>query len=309
MLFFSPKQTILIISAIFITIIKTISSICVDGGNCPFNHGSCVNDKCVCNDYYWTLFDKNLPLDSQTYCNYERINHFILCILEFFLPSIGHFYAGKYIFGALKLLIVIIFVIFSIIVKNEIILPPFLIKIAKFFGMNAQVLIPGLPKLEEDDKKNEETPNNVNISINIQNTNDNNNKEKKREDKYIRGKRRVTKNEADENGNQNITKPEDIDYMKEKMVKEETVEEPENLEAPPEHLINNNKDNYKTNDFEQKENETTEQKEEEINKSLSYRISQVTFNVTGFLLSLVWAVDVICYLLKFYKDGNGVPLV
>ena len=69
---------------------------CTSGKNCPFNQGFCNGGTCECLEGYKTLYDKSLPLEQQTYCNYQQINHFIPLVLEL-IPGLGHLYVGKYI--------------------------------------------------------------------------------------------------------------------------------------------------------------------------------------------------------------------
>ena len=81
---------------ILISIIP-IKNICIQGGNCPEGHGVCKADSCICLYNYWSLNTKANP-SPNIYCNYKKINRFIILIIEFFLPSIGHLTAGKYYF-------------------------------------------------------------------------------------------------------------------------------------------------------------------------------------------------------------------
>ena len=87
---------------------------CIVGSNCPYNQGICVGNTCQCLDGYKNFFDPALPPEKQIYCNYQQISHYYPLILECFLPSIGHFYVGKYWFGLIKLCLVLIFVLSSL---------------------------------------------------------------------------------------------------------------------------------------------------------------------------------------------------
>ena len=78
---------------------------CIFGQNCPYNKGFCVDTRCECIDGFWSLMDKSLPPEQQTFCNYEQISLYIPLFLEFILPSLGHFYVGKYFFAIIKLLL------------------------------------------------------------------------------------------------------------------------------------------------------------------------------------------------------------
>ena len=78
---------------------------CVFGQNCPYNKGFCVDTKCECIEGFWSFMDKSLPPEKQIFCNYEQINLYIPLFFEFLLPSLGHFYVGKYFFGIIKLIL------------------------------------------------------------------------------------------------------------------------------------------------------------------------------------------------------------
>ena len=77
---------------------------CIFGQNCPYNKGFCVDTRCECIEGFWSLMDKSLPPEQQTFCNYEQISLYIPLFLEFMSPSLGHFYVGKYYFAIIKLL-------------------------------------------------------------------------------------------------------------------------------------------------------------------------------------------------------------
>lgn len=153
---------------------------CINGGNCPFNQGTCVSNQCKCYKGYVNLFDKSLPADQQIYCNYERIPLDAPITLEIFLPSIGHFYVGKYWFGAIKLSLLIIYVVSSLYLYLEIRLPPVFvhlfqkIDVFKFLGEEEE----GEDKEKDDDDEKEKlrganienTENSVNIKKNIRKT-------------------------------------------------------------------------------------------------------------------------------------------
>ena len=83
---------------------------CIIGKNCPNNQGICVGTSCECLDGYRTVLDPKLSQTEQIYCNYPQKHHMIALILELFLPSIGHFYVGKYWFGIIKLILGVTFV-------------------------------------------------------------------------------------------------------------------------------------------------------------------------------------------------------
>ena len=102
---------------IFILILSfyLIKSQCIQGNNCPNNQGFCMNGECICTNNYWTLKNNN-PTSPIIYCNYKRISSTLILIAEFFIPSLGHFLAGKYIMGIIKLSLLLIIPILSLII-------------------------------------------------------------------------------------------------------------------------------------------------------------------------------------------------
>ena len=103
-----------------------ISQQCIAGQNCPLNQGICSGETCQCLEGYRTFIDKSLPLEQQTYCNYKQVNHFIPLVLEFF-PAIGlgHFYAGKYIQGFIKLILAVTWIWAMFYLHKELNIPDF----------------------------------------------------------------------------------------------------------------------------------------------------------------------------------------
>ena len=80
---------------------------CIFGQNCPYNKGFCIDTRCECIEGFWSLMDKSLPPEQQTFCNYEQINLYLPLFLEFVLPSSGHFYVGKYFFAIIKIFLLV----------------------------------------------------------------------------------------------------------------------------------------------------------------------------------------------------------
>ncbi|MCQ2819588.1 MAG: hypothetical protein MJ252_20180 [archaeon] len=78
--------------------------------NCPPNKGVCTPlNVCSCFDGYLTEFNK----DMTAQCSYEQKKKMLFLLLEFPGFGIGHFYAKRYIFGAIKLVLdVTIFIFF-----------------------------------------------------------------------------------------------------------------------------------------------------------------------------------------------------
>ena len=109
---------ITISALLLLSIIKITINNCIKGVNCPINQGTCIKNKCICGKLFATLPGKNSKIT--TYCNYEKINRFKPLILEFFFPSVGHFFAKKYILGSIKLSLIVIIAITFIYNSNQI---------------------------------------------------------------------------------------------------------------------------------------------------------------------------------------------
>ena len=114
---------------------------CVPGKNCPFNQGFCNGGTCECLEGYKTFYNKALPLDQQTYCNYQQINHFIPLILEF-VPGLGHFYVGNYIRGAIKLILLVLWLSSAIYLHKELQIPGFVKSYVEVLCNRALDLLP-----------------------------------------------------------------------------------------------------------------------------------------------------------------------
>ena len=83
--------------------IKPNSQICNEQ-NCPSNRGTCSGENiCYCHNGYISTYE------SPILCDYEQKDRVLYFILEF-LPSFGagHFYAGNYVLGGIKLVIYLI---------------------------------------------------------------------------------------------------------------------------------------------------------------------------------------------------------
>ena len=117
-----------------------ISQQCVPGKNCPFNQGFCNGGTCECLEGYKTLYDKSLPLEQQTYCNYEQINHYVPLVLEF-IPGLGHFYCGKYIQAAIKVILFVSWVSSAIYLHRELKIPKFVTSFFTIFSNKALDLL------------------------------------------------------------------------------------------------------------------------------------------------------------------------
>ena len=97
---------LIIFSIIFIFLLNFVSSTCIEGGNCPKGRGLCKNNTCICFSEFYSLNYKLYKNDT-IFCEYQRMSRFAPLILEFFLPTIGHLYAGKMKFFISKLIIII----------------------------------------------------------------------------------------------------------------------------------------------------------------------------------------------------------
>ena len=100
---------------------------CIFGINCPYNQGICVDMKCECIEGYWSLMDKSLPPEKQTFCNYKQTNLYLPLVLEFFLPGIGHIYIGKYWFATVKIILFITSVVTGYYLYGSIQIPNFIL--------------------------------------------------------------------------------------------------------------------------------------------------------------------------------------
>ena len=93
---------LLIIIVLYINIVLTKSN-CTSGINCPYNRGSCINQKCACIYGYTTLINETNP-DNTIYCTYKQTDRIIPFIFELFLPTVGLFYLGRIFHGIIKLI-------------------------------------------------------------------------------------------------------------------------------------------------------------------------------------------------------------
>ena len=81
--------------AIFINNFKSINLLCTPKMNCPLGNGQCINNICKCFDEFYSFNNKLNPKNETIFCEYRKMSRFGPLILEFFLPTVGHFYAGK----------------------------------------------------------------------------------------------------------------------------------------------------------------------------------------------------------------------
>ena len=80
---------------IFLYRFNMINLICIPKMNCPIENGQCINNICQCFDEFYSLNNNLHPKNETIFCEYRKMSRFGPLILEFFLPTVGHFYAGK----------------------------------------------------------------------------------------------------------------------------------------------------------------------------------------------------------------------
>ena len=118
------KEIIILIILPLLSLV--FSQECIIGKNCPNKQGICMGASCNCLDGYRTVLDPKLSQTEQIYCNYPQKHHLTALILELFLPSIGHFYVGKYWFGIIKLILGVTFVYSSYYRYKQLKIPSFI---------------------------------------------------------------------------------------------------------------------------------------------------------------------------------------
>ncbi len=269
---------------------------CVLGVNCPRNQGICVGDQCSCLNGFYSLLDVSLPPEKQVFCNYEQINVYIPLILEIFLPSIGHFYAGKYWMGLLKLFLLIIHISVSLKLFGFIGVPKFLILFMDRFGISLRNFCPeGSPELKTEEEGGDDDTK--------KDDNDDNEKDEKDEkDEKVSSKKIGSlstslmpikyllrnKTSTDENINRGkitqikqIHNDEGNDYYSLDMEKTPTpIEE------------------------EEKSNSIEEEPEEEKNETLL-----LIFHASTIAFWTLYLLDLFLYKFKIYDDGNDIPFI
>ena len=132
MLFKSSLKKLLIFLSLFIL---SYEQQCISGKNCPIKQGKCNADICECNKGYETLVIESTPTDQQIYCNYKQISLYTPLIMEFFLPSIGHFKVGKYYLGLFKLFLIITYCILTYKLKHKLEFPEIFLKLFAKLGI------------------------------------------------------------------------------------------------------------------------------------------------------------------------------
>ena len=270
---------------------------CVLGSNCPLNQGMCIGDFCKCLDGFYSLLDPNLLANQQIYCNYEQINVYIPLILEMFLPSIGHFYAGKYWLGSLKLMLLIMHISTSLILFGYIGVPKYIIFIIEKLGISLKSFFPEglLGENKEEDEKNEKDDNKA--SLDTEGKDDEKKDELQKKVslttsivsiKYLlRGNKKQGQNDNNINRG-NITQIKQVHNEVGNDIYNPEIEEP----------------------FIEKEENNEKEEENEDNKDNKEKntILEVIFKIST-LFWVFWILDLFLFKFKIYNDGNDVPFV
>ena len=273
---------IILISALFSF---SLQQICVLGKNCPINQGMCVGEFCQCLNDFYSLLDPNIPPDQQIFCNYEKTNALIPLIMEILLPSTGHFYAGKYILGAFKLILLIFFSIFSYILYGTCGIPKFVINLMNFFGISPlNIINQGLKlNIEKNEKENEEKEG--------EDEGDNNNNQQQNNFFDITPEQKIkfkTANTQSGKARDEITRIKQVHNDDGDDVYNPNLEEP---------LIE------RENTVSEKEKEM----EEEINKQIKHNPVILKLYKISLIFWLLYIFDIYAYHSNIYNDGNGVP--
>ena len=124
-----------------------ISQQCTPGINCPFNQGICSGTECQCLEGFKTFYNTALTLEQQTFCNYKQISMKLMLLFEVLVPGVGHLYSRQWIFGAIKFVLFISYIIISFKSEEKKFFIP------KCFILAKNALIGGVDNKEDDDKK------------------------------------------------------------------------------------------------------------------------------------------------------------
>ena len=269
---------------------------CTLGQNCPLNQGMCVGDFCQCLDGFYSLLDPNLLPYQQIYCNYEQINVYKPLIMEIFLPSLGHFYVGKYWIGLIKLILLITYFTCSYLIYGYFGVPRFITTIMKRLGISLKNFFPegliGDTKEEEEEEKETKKGEDDKKEENEEEENEEDDEEKKKKiNPYGKSvvpikmllRANVTNDEKNRGKATQVKQVHNLDG--------DDIFNPEIEEA----LIQK----------EDLENEEEEEKEEE--KEID-PILETLFNISTAFWFL-YLLDLFFFKFKIYNDGNDVPFV
>ncbi len=105
------KKLIGITSLILLYRLNYVKLTCIKNVNCPIEAGQCIANQCKCFDEFYSLNNNLHPKNETIFCEYRKMSRFGPLILEFFLPTLGHFYAGKINLFIAKLFFIIFLLI------------------------------------------------------------------------------------------------------------------------------------------------------------------------------------------------------
>ena len=282
---------------------------CIAGGNCPLNQGTCAGDLCNCKSGFYSLLDPQLPPEKQIYCNYEQINVYIPLLLELFLPSMGHFYSGKYLMGIMKLSFLIIHIATSLMLFGFIGVPQFLIFLMDKFGISLRHFCPeGAPEMKEEEEEGEGEG---------KGDDDDEKKEDEKEDNDEDGEEGKKSRRKDKALGLN-TKLMSLKSLLRNREKEEIVNRGGITQTKQAH--NKEGDDIYTPELEQtlidKEeiSEINEEKQEtgeenEETKKEHNKILEMLFHISTIAFWSLYLLDLFMYKFKIYDDGNDVPFI
>ena len=143
----SLKILLLILISLSISCQEESEQTCIPGKNCPYNQGECSDDQCSCKDGFYTLIDPTISIVNQTFCNYKQISMKLMLLFEVLVPGVGHLYSRQWIFGAIKFVLFISYIIISFKSEEKKFFIP------KCFILAKNALIGGVDNKEDDDKK------------------------------------------------------------------------------------------------------------------------------------------------------------
>jgi hypothetical protein len=277
---------------------------CVQGVNCPFNQGECVGTACNCLAGFYSLLDPQKPVEQQTYCNYEQINVYAPIILEFFLPSIGHFYVGNYLLGLIKISILLVYIFTSYYLYNKFKIPKYIEfainkfgpLILSFIGMNI-------------DQEKEQEGGEGNKKLRAGKSNANRSLSGENEENVNRGDTSQIKQAHSRRGSDFIKPIENIGNYKKAEQYYDDGERPDNQQRLIDNEDNNDNENQKNNDKENDNVNDNDTEDSQKEKDKDKDEDNLILDLSSIIFSIFYFADLFLYKLKIYTDGNGVPFV
>ena len=219
--------------------------------------------------------------------------------MEIFLPSLGHFYVGKYWLGILKLILLITNIICSYLIYGYFGVPRFIITIMKRLGISLKNFLPeGLIGDNEEENEEKET--------------------KKGGDKINEEDGEENQNNEEEEENEEKKKPKNPfgkSVVPIKMLlrkgNESNVEKNRGKATQVKQVHNLDGDDIFNPEIEQalieKEVENEEEEENEEKKEIDPILDNI-FNISS-AFWILYLLDLFFYKFKVYNDGNDVPFV